>query len=188
MKTDHRTKYTRKVICDSFLEILETTPIQRITVKAICEKADINRSTFYRYYKDPYDLLDQLMEELWESLLQEISETSRKTVKQGLEDMFLAIKNERIHYITLLSVNTGTDYYQQMTNRSFEILKSGFQNRRPGLSEIQLRWMYTYITQGILAVVVDWYQRGMSESPKEMACFTTELVQCVLEHHFQDAE
>ena len=63
MKNDPRTRYTRKVIQDAFLEILKEKPVSRITVKEVCDKAEINRGTFYRHYQDCYDLLDKIEEE-----------------------------------------------------------------------------------------------------------------------------
>ena len=63
MKTDARVRYTRKVIQDAFLDILKEKPISRITVKEVCDKAEINRGTFYKHYQDCYDLLDKIEEE-----------------------------------------------------------------------------------------------------------------------------
>ncbi len=43
MKTDARTQYTKKVIRECFFELLKETPLNKITVKGICERAQINR-------------------------------------------------------------------------------------------------------------------------------------------------
>ena len=49
---DRRVKYTKKVIKDTFLSLLEEKDITNISVKELCEVADVNRGTFYRYYED----------------------------------------------------------------------------------------------------------------------------------------
>ena len=41
----------------SFQELLRSEPLEKITVEQICRKADVHRSTFYRYFQDKYDLL-----------------------------------------------------------------------------------------------------------------------------------
>ena len=46
MKIDPRIRYTRNIIQTSFLELLRQKPLENITVREICEKAEINRSTF----------------------------------------------------------------------------------------------------------------------------------------------
>ena len=69
MKTDARVKYTRMVIQQTFLELLQKKPISKITVTEICEIAGINRATFYKHYMDPYDLLEQFENEAIQGLL-----------------------------------------------------------------------------------------------------------------------
>ena len=59
-KLDRRVRYTKQVIKDSFLELLENNNYEDITVKAVCQKADINRATFYSHY----ETLSALMEEI----------------------------------------------------------------------------------------------------------------------------
>ena len=65
---DRRTKYTKKVIKDTFLNLLEKKDISNITVTEICDISDINRGTFYRYYMDVYDLLKNIEQEFIEEI------------------------------------------------------------------------------------------------------------------------
>ncbi len=55
--TDNKTKQN---FFDAFWSIYENTRIEKITVKAICLKAGYNRSTFYEYFKDVFDVLEQI--------------------------------------------------------------------------------------------------------------------------------
>ena len=47
MKTDPRVRYTRMIIQTAFSELLQQKPVNRITVREVCDKAEINRSTFF---------------------------------------------------------------------------------------------------------------------------------------------
>ena len=60
---DRRVKYTKKIIKDTFLELLSKKDIKKITVSEICNIADINRATFYRYYLDVHNLLESIEDE-----------------------------------------------------------------------------------------------------------------------------
>ena len=51
---------TRGFIENAFLELMKEKHYTKISVREITEKADINRSTFYRHYLDTYDLLDKI--------------------------------------------------------------------------------------------------------------------------------
>ena len=60
-KTDLRVVKTLAQIDRALLECLEQTPLQKLTVDQLCQQALINRSTFYKYYQDKYDLMDQYL-------------------------------------------------------------------------------------------------------------------------------
>ena len=65
MKTDARVKYTKMVLKKALLELLEHKPVNKITVKEVCERAGLNRATFYAHYTDCFDLLESIEEELF---------------------------------------------------------------------------------------------------------------------------
>ncbi|MCS0542790.1 TetR/AcrR family transcriptional regulator, partial [Aeromonas veronii] len=68
-KLDRRKQYTRMVLKGSLMKLLKEKPIATITVKEICEVADINRSTFYAHYSDQFDLLKKIEEEIIEDMI-----------------------------------------------------------------------------------------------------------------------
>lgn len=53
---DLRVKKTKKAIKTTFLELLESKPVSKITVTELAKKAEINKATFYLHYKDIFDL------------------------------------------------------------------------------------------------------------------------------------
>ena len=63
-KNDARVRYTQKVLKDSLLQLLEKKPINKITVKEVCELAELNRATFYAHYTDCPDLLESIENEM----------------------------------------------------------------------------------------------------------------------------
>ena len=64
MKTDARVRYTVGVLKKSFLELLEQKPVNKISVKEVCERAELNRATFYTHFNDCYDLLECIENDL----------------------------------------------------------------------------------------------------------------------------
>ena len=61
MATDARVKYTKMIIEKSFVELLKVKQLNKITVKELCDLSEINRSTFYKYYDDIFDLFDKMI-------------------------------------------------------------------------------------------------------------------------------
>lgn len=63
-KVDLRIQKTQKAIREAFLEIRGRQPLEKVTVREICQRAMINTSTFYNHYRDVTNLTEQLESEL----------------------------------------------------------------------------------------------------------------------------
>lgn len=57
---------TRQMLIDAFFAIYREKPINRISIKEVTEKAGFHRSTFYEYFSDIYDLLEQEEQEIYD--------------------------------------------------------------------------------------------------------------------------
>ena len=56
-KEDRRVRRTRKILTQALTELLQQKQVNEITVKELTDLADMNRGTFYLYYKDIFDSL-----------------------------------------------------------------------------------------------------------------------------------
>lgn len=65
-KTDRRTLYTRRVIKDSLLALLEQESYSRLNVTMVCKEAEITRATFYLHYSGLDEVLDEVIGEALE--------------------------------------------------------------------------------------------------------------------------
>ncbi|MDD6074941.1 MAG: TetR/AcrR family transcriptional regulator, partial [Clostridium sp.] len=65
---DRRVRKTRRILRECLTRLLKEKKIQDITVRELTDMADINRGTFYLHYKDVFDLLEQIEQELTEEL------------------------------------------------------------------------------------------------------------------------
>ena len=71
-KEDRRIRITKLAIKESLIELMQEYPISKISVTMICDAADINRSTFYTHYTDPYDLLNQIQREVIDGIKEHV--------------------------------------------------------------------------------------------------------------------
>ncbi|MCM1158677.1 MAG: TetR/AcrR family transcriptional regulator [Bacteroidales bacterium] len=74
MAEDRRVRKTKKAIQDVFCELTKEKRLNEITVKELCAKADINKSTFYLHYRDIYDLANSIQSILIEDVCAIIDE------------------------------------------------------------------------------------------------------------------
>lgn len=69
---DKRIEKTEKAIKEAFMELRAKKPLEKISVKELCENAYINKSTFYSHYEDLYALSDALEYELVLSIISSV--------------------------------------------------------------------------------------------------------------------
>ena len=90
-------KFTRQAIMFCLLKLLEEKSIDKITVKDICEACEINRNTFYYYYSDIYQVLEELMRYETEESLAE-KEGKESFYEEYLRRYHLVLENKKAVY------------------------------------------------------------------------------------------
>lgn len=151
IKNNRRAQYTRQVIQDAVLSLLESKTINNITVTEVCKMADINRTTFYRYYDDVYHCVDGIESEFIESL----NEGDVESPSQGME-MVLNEFYQRKRLSNLVFVEGKTRLLEKM----FE----DFGDKAPNVDEYQ----DVYLMAGIQNVLKKWVKDGMKLTPHEV--------------------
>ena len=71
---DLRVKKTERAIRNAFYQLVQTKPVEKITVKELSELAEINKTTFYAHYETIYDLVATLEQEITDMVIQNIDE------------------------------------------------------------------------------------------------------------------
>src|SRR6201988_3315043 len=66
---DLRVRRTHKLLWEALMAELTLRPFEEITVREICERAMVHRSTFYKHYEDKYALLEQGMRQMYNELV-----------------------------------------------------------------------------------------------------------------------
>lgn len=97
---------TKQMLTEAFFELYKEHPINKITIKNVVEKAGFHRSTFYEYYTDIYDLLEQEEQEIYdlqkELILQPIQEGTiqigQTNLIQPIKQLF-HLKGEKIYIL-----------------------------------------------------------------------------------------
>ena len=176
MAEDFRSRLTRQIITNSFSELLQTTPLSKITVSAICAKASINRSTFYRYYENPLQLYESI-EDLFFSEIREYAleaietRTESESFKGQLEAILRFYKDNYQVVLAMKSKNGDEDFEYKMLMSTFSFMSESNPSVNRGLSDSESRFMYRYMAFGSAAVVSGWLDNNMREPVEDVAEF-----------------
>lgn len=172
-RTDRRVRKTKKQLRMALTTLMMEKSVGEITVREIAELADVNRGTFYAHYKDVYDLLSQLEENIFVRL-EEISVINSspdwdQSTYHYLEDVLTLCYESADVYRALICRNNDMEFQQRL----FETLKnqymSKFLERTCTADKRELVLFCSFIVQGMLSITKDWMNSGLRESPAEMA-------------------
>ncbi len=102
---DLRIEKTERGIKNAFIQLRSKKPLEKITVRELCELACINKSTFYSHYRDIYDLSDNMEEELVRSIINSIShpEYIMEKPAEFTRELFLAYLSQNSLTMILFS-------------------------------------------------------------------------------------
>ena len=158
---------TKSDIMQAFWELYCEKRITKITIKDIVTKAGYNRSTFYAYFKDIYDVLEQFEE----YLLMDIQDivTKRKIFEDSnnVLDLISMIYSEKGMYIDVLLGEKGDPLF---TTKMKDIMRPSISN----LMKTQTDGCYTnylieWTLSGMIAIISMWYSNGQKESLEEIS-------------------
>ena len=174
---DRRVKYTKNLIEDTFLSLLEKKDIGSITVTEICEIADINRATFYRYYIDIYDLLkniqDSFIGEIKESdVVNNISNYSVFSFTKEILNIF--INNKKLVKI-LFDTNNNVYFLNDFLEILYEKVGELWIEEHPSNSEEEIVYAVVYIFNGALGIVNYWIKNNFDKDIDEVSRYIEKL-------------
>ena len=151
---DARVQKTRNNIHQVFFKLLKEKPISRITVSEICQQCQINRSTFYKHYADPYDLLEKTEESFLTHLEKEFENRWRNDFDLWMTDILTYMKENRDVYHALDSANGDSALSLKVFLKIYHLIFPDFRSRFPQLSEAEVNMLFQYFTQGCSGVLI----------------------------------
>lgn len=169
-KIDRRVRYTKDVLKETLIQLMAESHISKISVKKICEIADVNRSTFYAHFDNQYDLLNQIERETIEDIHRFIArEKSRQVTLRAMLRFILeyAAQNAELFRI-LLSVRSDSSFRKEITKLVKEQALVETQIGRESDAHI-IEYIQLFSITGSLSVLDKWLEDGLVESIDELA-------------------
>ena len=159
-----RAKYK---LAASIKECMKTTPVDRITVKDIVEGSGLTRQTFYRNFKDKYDLINWYFDKL---VLQSFEQIGMgHTVGESLTQKFAFILNEKVFFTEAFR----SDDRNSLKEHDFELILQFYTDliarKTSQPLDDELHFLLEMYCQGSVYMTVKWVLGGMKDSPEQMA-------------------
>ncbi|MFV0363666.1 MAG: TetR/AcrR family transcriptional regulator [Suipraeoptans sp.] len=147
-----------------FQELLRKKEIEKITVREISKRAEINPSTFYAHYQDVYDLMEQIEKKTSEQFAQTLWDEGKQDYSLKFEKLFTMMqKNKEFYKIYLNQMGKSIVLSQKI--REDALATYGKKERR------EMEYHLVFFSAGVHAVIQKWLNDDCKETPKEIASF-----------------
>lgn len=168
-REDRRTKYTKMVLRESLIELMKEQHISKVTVKELCEKADINRSTFYAHYRDQYDLLHQLEQGVLADLKDYLRDQNPAGADEDFRDTLVGICTYAKENVDLFEVLLSENSDLSFQNHVIEISRIMNLDYSIGYDPRLFSYLETMCAEGAISAVKKWLRDGTPETSEYMA-------------------
>ncbi len=170
-KGNRRSRDTDERIIRAFYEALQKKKtVSKVTVREVCEKAGVNRSTFYARYEDVYDLLEKVEKHMARSLMESFLQTLDEGGDLGscFESLFIFIKEHQEFYAIYLN-EARTAGVIGLARETYADRVKDVSWREMGLSsQEELVYQEEFYIAGLSAVIRRWVNTGCKETPRRM--------------------
>ncbi len=189
-KSDPRTKRTRQLLTQAFVDLLKQKRFQSITVQDIAERATVNRATFYSHFDDKYALLDYAIRDGFRQLL----------AAKLLDNARFSPENLRLLILALCEFMA--DFHSHCTPVDQQLLPLLETNITAELYEVLLSWLMESgsrpssrgVPPEVAAVVTSWaiygvaYQWSREKRPGPVNEFVSQVLPMIFTSLSQSAK
>ncbi|MCI8416801.1 MAG: TetR/AcrR family transcriptional regulator [Lachnospiraceae bacterium] len=165
-------QFTKMAIVETFIQLLNEKPLDKITVKEIVDNCGINRNTFYYHFEDIHGLLVYILNAEADKVIAEHASV------ESLEEGFIAaakfaLKNKRAAYHIYYSVSREelerylNSVAQEVMERLVERLTEGVPEKCLANQE-DTQLLIQFYKSGMVGLTTQWLSRGMKDNPEEL--------------------
>ena len=176
-KEDLRIQKTRRDLRNSIINLLKKKPIEKITVIEICNEAMVNRITFYKYYEDKYQLLNDTFYEIKDTIVSQLpsknkfnSITEASNYWAKLTTVVLTYIDDNIDLFQAIKKNSNNDnitkIISNITEESFTELFS--QLSKIHKIEFPINFASAFLSGGFYAIINYWLDHTSTISKNDV--------------------
>lgn len=175
IKDEPRSLKTANAFSEAMLELLSARPLSEVSVSDLYRKTGIARSTFYRLFDTPEDVLYYLCDQF-------VKTASKKfdgRVFEDIRELSIASINLSIEHHELLEIlirNHRQDLLSELFAANFRNISA----RIPileGLDENTFVYVQGLLYNTMVSIQTTWFLRGRKESPEQLYAYLQEYAE-----------
>ena len=157
---------------EAYIELLERENSEPITVSAICRRAGIGRTTFYRSFRNTGDIIRNEIARVEQTALDMYEE--RQEIPLSVYGMNLVLLKAHREHPTVAQLSVAPEFFE-IYAEGYDLV-SNHAEKNYGFINASNEYAYAFRRSGVIAVYTLWLSTGMKESPQAIATFLAEQI------------
>ena len=168
-KNNQRTRLSKMLFKNALMDLLkEKGSINKVSVRELCDRAELNRSTFYAHYNEPNDLLMEIETELLDATeehLKKIGEENDAGAHKYILSFLQYIKQNDKQFRTLLIDSADPEFRSRFMQQS---IIQFVENLRIELPKELEQYIFSYILNGSTGIIIQWIRSDYAADENEI--------------------
>ena len=168
-KNNQRTRLSKMLFKNALMDLLkEKGPINKVSVRELCDRAELNRSTFYAHYQEPNDLLIEIETELLDATeehLKKIGAENEIGAHKYILSFLQYIRQNDKPFRALLIDSTDPEFRSRFMQQS---IIQFVENLRIVLPKELEQYIFSYILNGSTGIIIQWIRSDYAADENEI--------------------
>lgn len=156
-KSDRRILKTKRNLRQSLIELMKTKPFEKITIREICDYADVNRNTFYYHYDCTQALLDEILSTLFDEIKDAVDGITN--ISEGIWKICAVYQKNGELMRILLVEHTNISFCQKLVKFCTPFVDIAVSDFNKDISDAKKEMISNYIVFGTLAIFYTWLKQ-----------------------------
>ena len=171
-KVDRRVRKTKALLLKGLTELMEQKEVTHISVRELTDLVDLNRGTFYLHYRDIFDMVNQVEDELFQEFenlfTDNLPEDSAVPPTQTvLTNVFTFLLEDEKTVKAFLGPHGDLTFINRLKDLVKTRVRKVWEDR--GLDPDKFEYFFAYTASGCIGLMEIWLKNGFQESAEEMA-------------------
>lgn len=175
MLENQRIRLSKKMLKDSLVRLLSEKSIHKISVIELCNGAQINRTTFYKYYGSQYDLLGDMENDVLTQIDDYLSIDKNADDNAGRLVKTMTFINGNIDLCRILLNNNVDPEFPEKLIKLPSIRQLVARQLPDKYSEEELAYIFDFVVNGGFSIIRKWINKENRETPEEVSVFLNDI-------------
>ncbi len=172
-ENDSRVRRTKKLIRKGLMELAQEKSIDKISVKELADRVDINRGTFYLHYTDIDNLVESIQTEIYNGFNKLLSDVTVQRIKDEpveiLFDICTFLSQNSDICAVLLSRHNNMNFAESTSallgKKCYELFTEAY----PDLTKERYDLIYEYFKYAGIGITRSWLTNHTERTPRQIA-------------------